>query len=389
MSNLTGIWPYFAEDEIQAVTEVLQSGKVNQWTGPHVKAFEQEFAQYIGVDHAIAMANGTVTLETALRACGVGVGNEVIVSPRTFLATASSVVMCGATPIFADVDLQSQNITAQTIAAKITPRTKAIIPVHLAGWPCEMDEIMSLAEANNLYVIEDCAQAHGAEYKGKKVGAWGHVGSFSFCQDKIMTTGGEGGMVVTNDDTLWKKMWSWKDHGKDYDTVFHTEHPPGFRWLHGDFGTNLRMSAMQAAIGSQQLTKLDHWVAMRRHYAERLKQAFAEFSCIFVPMPGPESVHAFYKFYCFVKPELLARDWNRDRIMQEITQQGIPCFSGSCSEIYLEKCFETQGLQPEQRLSNAKRLGETSLMFMVHPTLSEQDIDQTIAIIQDVLSQAC
>lgn len=382
---MTAPWPHFSEDEKQAALEVLNSGKVNYWTGDRGKLFEKEFAEFVGVKYAVAMSNGTVTLEAALRVLGVGAGDEVIVSPKTFIATASAVVMCGATPIFADIDRVSQNITPKTILEKITSKTKAIIPVHLAGWPCEMDAIMELAAKHNLFVIEDCAQAHGAVYKSKKVGAWGHISSFSFCQDKIMTTGGEGGMVTTNDEELWKKLWSIKDHGKDYDVVFNKQHPPGFRWLHEEFGTNWRMTEMQAAIGRKQLEKLPKWLSARRKYTDMFNAAFEKIPGFRVAKQGTEVEHACYKYYVFVESDKLAQGWDRDRIMQEVNAQGVQCFSGSCSEIYLEKCFEKYHLQPEKSLPIAHELSKTSLMFLVHPTLNENDIQRAIDVVTNIV----
>ena len=207
-------WPRFDEEEIYAAEQVLRSGKVNYWTGEEGKIFEKEFAEYVGVKHGIAVANGTVALELALEALGIAEGDEVIVPSRTFIASASAVVMRGAVPKIADIDPVSQNISVKSIRDQISPRTKAIIVVHLGGWPCEMDEILAIARNHNLFVIEDCAQAHGASYKGKRVGSFGDIAAFSFCQDKIMTTAGEGGMVVTNNPTLWKRAWSFKDHGE-------------------------------------------------------------------------------------------------------------------------------------------------------------------------------
>ena len=192
-------WPSFTVEEADAARAVLLSNKVNYWTGTECRNFETEFAAWCGTAHAVALANGTLALDVALKALGIGPGDEVVVTPRTFMASISCVVTAGATPVFADVDPDSGNLTAATIAAVLTPRTRAVIVVHLAGWPCDMDPIMALADQHGLKVIEDCAQAHGARYKGRSVGCMGHVGAWSFCQDKIMTTGGEGGMVTTND----------------------------------------------------------------------------------------------------------------------------------------------------------------------------------------------
>jgi len=381
-------WPHFEEDEIQAATDVLRSGKVNYWTGDQGKLFEKEFAEFVGVPYAIALSNGTVALEAALQALDIGPGDEVITTPRTFMASASCIVMRGATPIFADIDPVSQNITAETIEQVVTPKTKAVICVHLAGWPCDMDPIMALSKKHGFYVIEDCAQAHGAQYKGKRVGSIGHIAAFSFCQDKIMTTGGEGGMLTTPDKGLWERAWSFKDHGKNYDTVFNKEHPPGFRWLHEDFGTNWRMTEMQSAIGRRQLLKLPMWLSKRRAFASALNKAFKDVKGLRVILPQDDISHAYYKYYVFVKPSELKEGFTRDRIMQAINEQGVPCFSGSCSEIYLEKAFEKQGLQPKARLDVAKKLGETSLMFLVHPTLTQAHIDQTIEAVLRVMQAA-
>ncbi|MGM0906939.1 MAG: DegT/DnrJ/EryC1/StrS family aminotransferase [Pseudomonadota bacterium] len=381
-------WPSFTEEEADKVKEVLLSNKVNYWTGTEGRDFEKEFAAWCGAQHAVALGNGTLALDLALKALDVGPGDEVIVTPRTFLASVSSVVNAGATPVFADVDIETQNIEAHTIQPLITEKTKAVVVVHLAGRPADMDPLMALSEQHGFYVIEDCAQAHGALYKGYSVGATGHVGCWSFCQDKIMTTGGEGGMVTTNDENLWRKMWSYKDHGKSYEAVYEREHPPGFRWLHENFGTNWRMTEMQAAIGRIQLTRMPEWSVIRERNAEAITAVCNKFELVRTPKLPNFIQHAHYKHYCFIKPEELAECWTRDRIVSEINGLGVPCMQGSCSEVYLEKAFEGCGFAPGQRLPVAKELGETSLMFLVHPTLTEAEIEKTCQAIQQVLSKA-
>ena len=373
-------WPSFSQEEANAVSQVLLSNKVNYWTGQECREFEKEFAQFAGTQYAVALANGTVALDVALKALGLGAGDDVIVTSRTFLASASSIVTAGANPIFADVELDSQNISRRTIEAVITPNTKAIICVHLAGWMCDMDPIMQLARDKGLYVIEDCAQAHGAMYKGKSAGSIGHIAAWSFCQDKIMSTGGEGGMVTTNDESLWKKMWSYKDHGKNFDSIYNKQHPPGFRWLHDSFGTNWRMMEMQAVIGRIQLKKMPEWTQKRTENMEKVLAVFEN-------SPSADYVHAAYKCYVQVNTEKLPEGWSRDRIMQEINASGVPCFSGSCSEVYLEHAFDDTPWRPAQRLKNAQKLGETSLMFLVHPTLSQESMNKTVAGIQHVINQ--
>ena len=380
-------WPSFTQIEADAVAKVLLSNKVNYWTGQECREFEKEFAQFAGTKYAVAVANGTVSLDVALKALGVGAGDDVIVTSRTFLASASSIVTAGANPIFADVELDSQNISRRTIEAVITPNTKAIICVHLAGWMCDMDPIMQLAEEKGIFVIEDCAQAHGAMYKGQSAGSIGHIGAWSFCQDKIMTTGGEGGMVTTNDEVLWKKMWSYKDHGKNYDSIYHKQHPPGFRWLHDSFGTNWRMMEMQAVIGRLQLKQMPEWTAKRNANMERIQSAFENSLYFTVAKPSSDYVHAAYKCYVQVNVDALPEGWSRDRIMAEISELNVPCFSGSCSEVYLEKAFDGTNWRPEKSLENAKSLGETSLMFLVHPTLSEDSIQKTVNAVQQVIAR--
>lgn len=380
-------WPSFTQEEADAVSQVLLSNKVNYWTGQECREFEKEFAQFAETQYAVALANGTVALDVALKALGIGAGDDVIVTSRTFLASASSIVTAGANPIFADVEMDSQNISRRTIEAVLTPNTKAIICVHLAGWMCDMDPIMQLAKEKGLYVIEDCAQAHGAMYKGKSAGSIGHIGAWSFCQDKIMTTGGEGGMVTTNDENLWKKMWSYKDHGKNFDSIYNKQHPPGFRWLHDSFGTNWRMMEMQAVIGRIQLKKMSEWTAQRNANMEKIYAAFADSPYFTVHRPSDDYVHAAYKCYVQVNTDALPEGWSRDRIMQEISAQNVPCFSGSCSEVYLEHAFDNTPWQPAQRLKNAQKLGETSLMFLVHPTLTENNIQTTKDVIQQVISR--
>jgi dTDP-4-amino-4,6-dideoxygalactose transaminase len=379
-------WPTFAPDEVSAAQRVLESGRVNYWTGDEGTSFEREFASYCGSRHAIALANGSVALELALIALGIGPGDEVITTSRTFIASASCVVMRGATPVLVDVDAVSSNITAETIEPKITSRTKAIIAVHLAGWPCDMDPINALADKHGITVIEDCAQAQGATYKGRPVGSLGDIAAFSFCQDKIITTGGEGGLLTTDDESAWSKAWAFKDHGKSWDAVYNRQHAQGFRWLHESFGTNWRLTEMQSAIGRVQLRKLDKWVATRQKNAQILSDRFAKIDGLRVTVPSREIGHSYYKYYAFVRPETLKRDWDRDRIMHAINAEGIPCFSGTCSEIYLEKAFA--GLYNGPRLPVAKQLGETSLMFMVHPTLNESDMEDTAAAVAKVFQQA-
>ena len=381
-------WPSFTVEEADAVHRVLLSNAVNYWTGNECREFEKEFSEWVDARYAIAISNGTVALEAALNAAGIGEGDDVIVTPRTFMASVSSVVMAGARPVFAEIDPDTQNITAETIAASLTPKSKAVVCVHLAGMPCDMDPIMQLAEEKNLMVIEDCAQAHGARYRGRSVGTIGHIGTWSFCQDKIMTTGGEGGMLTTNDADLWSKMWSYKDHGKSWQAVHEREHPPGFRWLHDSFGTNGRMLEMQAAIGRIQLRRMSEWTSARRENARRIHEAAATLPGLRVPEVPPWAEHAAYKCYVFADSAALPSDWDRDRIMAAINDRGVPCYAGSCSEVYREKAFTDCGLGPADRLPVARMLGETSLMFLVHPTLTAEHIDRTREVLAEVMLDA-
>ncbi len=381
-------WPVFGEDEIEAVTKVLRSGKVSQWTGSEVTDFEKEFAQYCQTKYAVALANGTVAIELALRALGVGQGDEVIVTSRSFVASASSIVLVGATPVFADCDLNTQGLSGESIENELTTKTKAVVLVHLGGHPCDMDPIMALAKEKGLYIIEDCSQAHGAKYKGHPVGSIGHIGTWSFCQDKIMTTGGEGGMLTCNDENIWRYSWSFKDHGKNHDSVHSKEHPIGFRWLHDSFGTNWRLTEIQAAIGRVMLRKVDQWVERRSYLAGCFDSVLGELDCIRIIKKDLDFKNAYYKYYCFLEPNKLKKGWTRDRILDEMSSEGHHVFSGSCSEIYLEKSFTKSGLQPRSLLRNAKQLGETSLMFQVHPNRTDSEVKDAALALKKILLEA-
>ncbi len=382
-------WPSYSEEEQQAVARVLASGRVNYWTGEETRAFEREFAEWAGSARAVAVVNGTVALDLALKALGIGEGDEVIVTPRTFIASVSCVVNAGATPVFADVDRDSGNIHPESVEKAVTPRTRAILPVHLGGWPCESFALRSIADERDLLLIEDCAQAHGAMVDGRSVGTFGQIGSWSFCQDKIITTGGEGGMVTTDDEELWSRMWSYKDHGKSWEAVYERDHPPGYRWLHESFGTNWRMLEVQAVLGRIQLRRMADMTERRNAVARSYISALRRFdAAVRTPEPRPGLTHAYYRYYAYVRPEGLKSGWTRDRIVAEINALGIPAYQGSCAEVYLEKAFEGTGLRPAERLPVAQELGETSLMFLTHPTLTEEDVGRTCAAIERVFADA-
>ncbi len=382
-------WPHFEEDEIAAAVHVLRSGRVNYWTGQEVREFEREYATYCQTRRAIAVANASVGLELALYALGISAQDEVIVPPRTFVATASSVVLRGAKPVFADVDENSQGVTAESIERVITNRTKAVIVVHLAGWPCDMDSILAVCRKHKIALIEDCAQAHGARYRDRPVGSFGDVGVFSFCQDKIITTAGEGGMLVTSDEGIWERAWSFKDHGKNYETA----HEPrkgfsAFRWLHDSFGTNWRLTELQAAIGRIQLRKLDGWVEQRRQNAEIFNKHFGHLRAVRLTEPPAHIYHSYYKYYAFIRPDLLRPNWSRDKILELANDRGIRCFSGSCSEVYLEQAFVRQKLGPAQRLTVARQLGETSFMLEVHPTSQQDNLRRSAESLASIIQEA-
>jgi dTDP-4-amino-4,6-dideoxygalactose transaminase len=382
-------WPSYSVEEQQAVARVLGSGRVNYWTGEETREFEREFAGWVGSARAVAVFNGTVALDLALGALGIGKGDEVIVTPRTFIASVSCVVNAGATPVFADVDWDSGNIHPESVKKALTSRTRAILPVHLGGWPCEMPALRALADQHGLLLIEDCAQAHGAKVEGRMVGTFGEIGTWSFCQDKIVTTGGEGGMVTTDDEELWSRMWSYKDHGKSWDAVYERDLSPGYRWLHESFGTNFRMIETQAVLGRIQLRRMAETTAKRTANARAYMDALRRFEgAVRVPEPRAGMTHAYYRFYAYVRPEGLRTGWSRDRIVAELNALNIPASQGSCSEVYLEKAFSGTGLRPAERLPIARELGETSLAFLTHPTLAAADVERTCVAIERVFSDA-
>ena len=381
-------WPVYSREEREAVTRILESGKVNYWTGNECRLFEKEFSEYTGVKYAISVSNGTTALDLALYSAGISKGDDVVVPSKTFIATASSVVLRGARPIFADIDPDSQNITVDTIKDVATPDTKAIIVVHFAGWPCDMDPIMDYAKSNGIVVIEDCAQAHGANYKNKKTGSLSDIAVFSFCQDKIISTGGEGGMFVTDNQTLYEKAWSYKDHGKRIEAKEKQISGNGYLWVHDSIGTNYRMTEMQAAIGRIQLGKLDGWIRTRQANAKILSDSFEDIKGIRVARTDSNVHHAYYKYYAFIETDLLKPNWNIDRIISGISKDNIPCARGGCSEIYREKAFTEIGYHPGKRHKVARHISETAISFLVHPTIRKDDLNRCIASVEDVMNES-
>jgi dTDP-4-amino-4,6-dideoxygalactose transaminase len=380
-------WPHFDDDERAAVDAVLASGRVNYWTGEQGRLFEREFAAWAQVPHAVAVANGTVALEIALRAIGVGVGAEVIVPSATFIATASSVAACGATPVVVDVDRRTRCLTAGSVAAAITARTAAIIVVHLGGFPADLGPIVALAREHGLRVVEDCSQAHGAHRDGRPVGTRGDVATWSFCQDKIMTTAGEGGAISTADPGVWRRCWERKDHGKNHGAVHDPAHPPGFRWLHDSFGTNARMTEVQAAVGRCQLRKVDGWIATRREHAARFTDGLRDLAALRLPDVPPGSGHSFYRYHVDIAAELLAPGWDRDRVVAALLAGGVPATHGGCFEIHREQAF--RAVHPRSRvLPVAAALARTSLTLPVHHRMSRADADDVITAVRAVLQEA-
>ena len=387
-SAATAPWPHHEPDELAAAQRVLASGKTNYWTGDEARSFEREYASFLDRRHAVALHNGTLALELALAVLGIGPGDEVITTPRTFIASASAAVMRGATPVMADVDRDSGNLTASTVEAVRTPRTRAVIAVHLGGWPVDMPALMDLGRAHGIAVIEDCAQAHGATIDGRPVGAHGDLAAFSFCQDKILTTAGEGGLLVLDDERMWRAAWAYKDHGKSFEAIYERDHPPGFRYVYESFGTNWRITEIQAAIGRIQLRKLPLWHARRHAIGSRLDAAFRDLPALRVPVVPDHLRHAYYRAYAYVRPPTLRSDWDRQRIADEISAQGVPCYVGSAAEIYREKAFRDAGLAPAAPLPVARELGETSLCFLCHPTLSDEAVERAIGVVTDVMGRA-
>lgn len=374
-------WPFYAEDEIEAVQSVLRSGLVNYKTGDQGTSFEAEYATATKAEHALAVANGTAALELALAALEIGPGDEVVVPARTFVATAAAVVRCGATPVVADIDPISQNLSHDTFEAVLSERTRAVIPVHLAGWPTDMDDILAVARASGLAVIEDCAQAHGALYKGRAVGTFGDIGCFSFCQDKIISTGGEGGLTLTNNSDLYERMWSLRDHGWNYSRAHIPDPTIGFKWMVDTFATNWRLTESQSAIGRLQLQKLEGWVERRRDNAATLSAAIANLPSV-VDLTPPETVrHSYYKYNILLETDALADNWTRDRIVGELVAAGVTARIGACPDISQEQAFSNAAIKTANPRPNAAHIADRTIMLPVHPTLSNGNI----AFMADVL----
>lgn len=374
-------WPQLTNKMVSSVTRILKSGKLNQWNNSAVKEFENKFANYVGSEHAVAVFNGTVALELCIKTIGLKPGDEVIVTPRTFIASATCTAWHDIEPVFVDVDINSQNITLDTIRSAITDNTKAVILVHLAGWPCELEKICNYCREKNIYVIEDCAQAHGARYKNQSVGTWGDINAWSFCQDKIITTGGEGGMVTTNSPSLYKIAWSLKDHGKGYDAVYNKTHPPGFRWVHESIGTNWRMMPIQAVIGNHALDELQGWVEHRRKIASIYNNCLKDIRGVRITIPPDHIYHSYYKYYFFLDSSKFKI--SRDEIIDLINKDRIFCQVGSCSEIYKETALKSY--TPKQDLKITKMLFETAILLKCDPTVSEAYALESILKIKNIL----
>jgi len=400
-------WPQFAEETFKDVLEPLRTGKVNYWTGPKGMEFEREWAKWMGANFAISCTNGTSALHIAISSLGIGPGDEVIVPSYSFIASSFAIVQAGAIPVFADVT-EDHTIDPKCIEKLITPRTKGIVVVHLYGVVADMGAILEIAKKYNLKVIEDCAQAIGGEYKGTKVGVVGDVGCFSFCQSKHFTTGGEGGMVVTNDEELAWTCRSFRDHGYDVRTRMNLlaleEKLP---YIHHRVGFNYRMTEIQSVIGLNELKRLDSWnLARRRKYAKMYDEAFIGLKGIkAVPVNTEERKNAYWWYPILLDIDVL--DCDAEKFVKELQVSGIPCYGIQWPEAYEEVAYkELNGFgkakfpflskeytNPESvNYKNvvcpvAKGLRKKTVSLFLHPSWEEEHINRCIDAVKNLLQK--
>jgi perosamine synthetase len=358
--------PILGEEELAAVTEVLASGMLAQ--GPKVKAFEDAFAKEIGRKHGIAVANGTVALQVALQAHGIGDGKEVVIPPLTFFATASTVLACGAKPVFVDVDRASYNMNPSKVAAAITRRTSAVVPVHLYGQTAEMDPILEAAKDRGILVIEDAAQAHGAEYHGKKAGNLGDTACFSFYATKNMTTG-EGGMVLTDNDQIAERARLLRDHGQTS------------KYEHAIVGSNYRMTEIAAAIGLVQLKKLEGWVKQRRANALALTKGLEGIEGLVPPSEGNWMVHSYYQYIVRREDPFPI---SRDDIVRILTEDGIGSRPSYPKPLYNQKAL--QDLRVRGRCPVAEDVVPRLFELPVHPGVGPKEVERILDAVERLAS---
>ena len=361
-------WPNFSQDLITKLGGVISSGKINYTTGPYGERFEKKFSKFIGNKYAIAVCNGTAALEVAIKSLKLPKKSEIIVPARSFFASASCIVNTGHIPVFVDVDLLTQNISLSDIKKKISKRTKVIICVHLAGLPCEMYAIKNFARKNNLKIIEDCSQAHGASINNKEVGSFSDVSTWSFCNDKIISTLGEGGIISTNNKKIYKFCKKYINHGT---TLKKIQNQEKFIYNKDLFGTNLRLTEIQSFAGLEQLKCLKQTQKKRQKIAKDYLKLISKYKKYFFSYYPPKQIRsAWYRFYFFIKPNVRNHKKIRLDIIRDLIIRNLRCFSGSCPEIYLEKSFKKLKNFKIKRLKNCKILGETSLALDVNHTLN-------------------
>lgn len=372
-------WPQYSKKEIQKITNVVKSGKVNYWTGNEVKNFEKEYSRYFGNKYSVAVCNASLGLEASLLALNIGKGDEVITTSRSYNSSASCILRVGAKPIFLDVDLETQNLSIIDFKKKITKNTKAIICVHLGGTPCDMIAIKKIARTKNIKIIEDCSQAHGAKFNKRYVGTFSDIAVWSFCNDKIISTIGEGGMISTNVKNLYLKLWSLKEIGKDYkktNTIF----LPKFKWTHDNVGSNLRMTEVQAAVGRIQLKNLSKMVNKRRRLAKILNKFFLNNKLFYASNLDSRYYSVYYKFYFFLKNK---KNLQRSKVIKYLRNKGHDVSVGSCPEIYLEKPFQKH-VKKKFRLKNAKYLGEISIALSLSHLTKKSSIEKFCSDIDQI-----
>ncbi len=406
VTNQLTMWPEFDEKAIHSVEEVLRSGKVNYWTGKKGMEFEKKYARWQGSKYAISAGTGTAALHVALSALGVGPGDEVIVPSYTFIATSFSVLQAGAIPRFADVNIDDHCISIESSERLVNKRTKAMIPVHLYGNVCDMDEIMSFARKHGLYVIEDNAEAFGGEYKGKKTGTISHIAACSFCQNKTFTTGGEGGMVTTDDEDLAWECRSFRDHGYDVKERMNLlELEQRLPYIHNRVGWNYRMTEMQSAIGLAELERMDSWnMPARRRNAHILMDALKDLPQVkYMPVDTEERKDGW--FVCAFSLDIENMTCDIDQFVSAAGAEGAPCWKVFWPQCHTENAFtQKNGFGnsgfpftsteytdagsvdiSKVEVPNALWHQDHTFTCFAYPTFTEEDMNQIAAAVVKVI----